>query len=81
MMKMATLIRRERRKRNLTQQELADKIGVHQVTVANWETGNAEPSPHSQLLLEREFGKPLKHHSVPAPSSLTAAPADPAKIA
>lgn len=30
---------------NLTQQELADKVGVHRITVTRWELGDIQPSP------------------------------------
>ena len=31
-------------KRNLSQRELADKIGVSQAAVAKWETGGSKPT-------------------------------------
>lgn len=37
-------IKELRKKRKLTQQQLADKLGVHQVTVAEWEAGRKKPS-------------------------------------
>ena len=33
-----------RRKRKISQEALADKIGCHQVNVTQWETGKFEPS-------------------------------------
>lgn len=33
-----------RKKRGLTQQELADKVGTNRVNVTKWETGRTEPS-------------------------------------
>ena len=35
----------------LTQTELAAEIGVHRVTVANWETGGKKPLPIVQRAL------------------------------
>ena len=34
----------------LTQQELADALGVHRVTVANWERGGDNPVPKAIAL-------------------------------
>ena len=36
-------IREARKKRGLTQQQLADELGVHRVTVVRWESGAREP--------------------------------------
>ena len=33
-----------RKKLKLTQQELADKLGVHRVTIAEWEADHKHPS-------------------------------------
>lgn len=33
-----------RKKRKLTQQQVADKLGINRVTYTNWEKGNREPS-------------------------------------
>ena len=38
------MLKKARERRKLTQQELADKIGVHQVTIARLETGKRQPS-------------------------------------
>jgi len=37
-------IKEIRKKFKMTQQELADKLGVHQVTIARWETNHKHPS-------------------------------------
>lgn len=37
-------LRELRKQANLTQQEIADKIGVNRVTYTNWEKGNREPN-------------------------------------
>lgn len=43
--KIAQTLREEREERKLSQQDLADKLGVSQATVATWETESAEPRP------------------------------------
>lgn len=40
---LANKIREKRRLKGYTQQELADILEVHQVTVAKWETGQHKP--------------------------------------
>ena len=45
---------KELRKRDrLTQQQLADKIGVHRVTVARWESNQKRPSNLANTKLRR----------------------------
>lgn len=45
----------------LTQQQLADRIGCHQVTVAGWEKGKKTPrGANLKLLLEMELQAKLK---------------------
>lgn len=46
-------IKELRKQLNLTQQELADKIGVDRVTVARWETGKKKPSNLAKRQLAR----------------------------
>lgn len=46
-------IKELRKKLKLTQQELADKIGVDRVTVARWENGNKRPSNLAERQLAR----------------------------
>lgn len=38
------MLKKVRENRKLTQQALADKVGVHQVTIARLETGKRQPS-------------------------------------
>ena len=38
-------IKEKRKAKRWTQQQLADMIGVHQVTVARWETDANKPHP------------------------------------
>ena len=46
-------LRRRRRQRALTQDGLADKLGVADKTVGKWERDEAEPSPSSMLALQK----------------------------
>ncbi len=46
-------IKELRKRLNLTQQELANKIGVDRVTVARWETGQKKPSNLAKRQLAR----------------------------
>lgn len=48
-----TEIKDIRKKRGLTQQELADIIGVDRVTVARWEIGAKKPSNLAKRQLSR----------------------------
>ena len=42
-----------RKKRGLTQQQIADELSVNRVTYTNWEKGNREPSFEKLLLLAK----------------------------
>lgn len=44
-----------RKKNNLTQQELADKVGTNRVNVTKWETGRTEPTLESIIKLAHIF--------------------------
>lgn len=44
-------LRDVRRKAKMTQQELADKVGVSRTQVTNWELGNSEPSVTALVLI------------------------------
>jgi DNA-binding transcriptional regulator YiaG len=46
-------IKRLRKKLDLTQKQLAAKLGVHVITVTRWETGAFEPSGLAAKELER----------------------------
>ncbi|MTI61981.1 MAG: helix-turn-helix transcriptional regulator [Firmicutes bacterium] len=41
---MRTKLRTRRKELNLTQQEVADKVGIHRATYTNIENGKANPS-------------------------------------
>ena len=49
----------ERRNNGLTQAEAAEKLGVVPETVANWESGRAEPSVATLRKLADLYGVPL----------------------
>jgi len=50
-------IRRLRRAADLTQEELADRVGVARQTVIAWEQGVHEPSPDRMELLVEELAQ------------------------
>ena len=45
-----------RKEKNLTQQALADAIGVSRAAVANWETGQAQPDVENAKALREKLG-------------------------
>lgn len=49
-------IRAARKQNALTQKELADKLGLTQATVSNWETGKLEPDSTAQQKLKSILG-------------------------
>lgn len=49
-------IKEERNKRKISQQKLADSIGVSQQTIGSWETGRTEPDQSSIMKLCTYFG-------------------------
>lgn len=62
---LAARIRRARRDmdglngRRVSQASFSERLGVHWVTVSNWETGKATPSLENLMAIARETGKPL----------------------
>jgi len=48
-----TEIKELRKKLKMTQQQLADKLGVHRVTVAEWEASRKRPSNLAKRQLNR----------------------------
>lgn len=50
------MLRRVRRQRKLTQVELAEKVGVHEMTISRLERGERQPS----LALLRRLAQALK---------------------
>lgn len=53
-------VRRWRRWYELSQQELADRVGVSRQTIANVERGNYSPSVYLALDICRELGKTVE---------------------
>ena len=53
------LLRKLRLKRRLSQQELADKIGVHVTTIHDWEHGKYSPVLANLMLAVRALGMSL----------------------
>ena len=46
--------------RGLTQEELAEALGVSRQAVSKWETGAADPSTSNLLALAKLFGAPAE---------------------
>jgi transcriptional regulator with XRE-family HTH domain len=44
-----------RRRAGMTQQELADKLGVGPATIANWERSRSDPSAYQLIRLAKVF--------------------------
>ena len=53
---MSNLVRKWRRWEELSQAELADRVGVSRQTIANIEKGNYAPSVYLALRICRELG-------------------------
>lgn len=54
------MVRKWRRWHELSQAELADKVGVSRQTIANIEKGNYSPSVYLALALCQELGKTVE---------------------
>lgn len=54
--KIGKFIKEQRKKKNLTQVELADKLGVSEKSVSKWECGNGMPDASLMLPLCKELG-------------------------
>lgn len=54
-MKLKAKIRKEREKLGLSQQELAELIGVHQYNISDFETGRIEPNVKTLIKLADAF--------------------------
>lgn len=55
MLEVSTQIKKYRNNKNLSQEELAEKVYVSRQTISNWETGKNYPDIHSLLLLSSFF--------------------------
>jgi transcriptional regulator with XRE-family HTH domain len=52
---LGAAIRRARRAADVTQRELADRLGVETITVSRWERGVTEPSVSMLVRIAREL--------------------------
>lgn len=50
----------DRRSTRLTQQQLADQLGVNRVTVARWESGESDPSLAMALQVAKILGRSVE---------------------
>jgi transcriptional regulator with XRE-family HTH domain len=48
-----------RQARDLTQQAVADRLGVSSVTISRWETGERRPDLNAQAAFAEALGRPL----------------------
>lgn len=55
-MKLGDKILKLRKKKGLSQEQLAEKIDVTRQTISNWELGETSPNPEQLKLLSKEFG-------------------------
>lgn len=55
MMEVSSQIKKYRTNRNMSQEELAEKVFVTRQTISNWENGKNYPDIHSLLLLSNLF--------------------------
>jgi transcriptional regulator with XRE-family HTH domain len=46
-------LKRARLRREMTQEELADRLGVSRVTIIRWERGQVEPSDINRVRLDK----------------------------
>ena len=53
---MISNIRGERSRLDLTQEQLAEKLGVAESTIRRWEEGLTKPSPHLLMEMSDLFG-------------------------
>lgn len=49
-------VRHLRRTLGISQQQLADRMGVTNITVHRWENGKASPNPMATILIEKMEG-------------------------
>lgn len=54
--KWGTAIRQQRQFLGMTQNQLADSLGVDQTAVSSWERGTKAPGPDRQLAIARVLG-------------------------
>lgn len=56
---IGTQLRRARREKKMSQEELAEKLGVHRTTLIRWESDMGHPPPEQQELLAELLERPL----------------------
>lgn len=56
MQKIGSFLKELRKERNMTQEQLGEKIGVTNKTISRWETGNYMPPVESLILLSDIYG-------------------------
>lgn len=77
-------VRSARKKLGLSQEKLAEKLGVSRNTISRWEKGEVSPSAENMMALNHLFaqlGRPTAAEEAPAPKEETAPPpVTPARI-
>ena len=58
-------MKKQRKKRKLTQQELADLINVNLRTIVKWENGYSKPKASYMIRLKRAYNIPLRPIKTP----------------
>src|SRR5690348_8368261 len=56
MINFATWLAAQRKSKNLTQQELAERLGMHSRSISTWEIGKGRPNRNTMKRIEAEFG-------------------------
>lgn len=56
---ISTQLRRARREKNLSQEELAERLGVHRSTLIRWESGLCAPPKEQEQALSKVLGVPV----------------------
>src|SRR5262249_3638393 len=64
MMKWHERLKQERQSRGWTQSMVAQKVGIHQNTIARWENGHAFPHPYYRQKLTTLFGTNFEERSL-----------------
>ena len=54
-MSVAVILKNIREKNNLTQDQMAERVGVTRQAVSRWETGETQPNTEMLKVLSREF--------------------------
>jgi transcriptional regulator with XRE-family HTH domain len=55
-MNFSTILKELRSEKNLSQDKLAQELGISQSAIAKWELGKTEPTAGALLLLSKYFG-------------------------